>query len=90
MITFIYIRKGDALISDKVPLVLDQLRKRGKKIYFVTNNSTKSRKGYLKKFLSLGLTISPDGKLFMVVIIQFDFEFFQRFFHQVMLLQFTF
>mmetsp|Transcript_15326 Transcript_15326/g.16612 ORF Transcript_15326/g.16612 Transcript_15326/m.16612 type:complete len:274 (+) Transcript_15326:296-1117(+) len=60
MTTFIYIRKGDALISDKVPLVLDQLRKRGKKIYFVTNNSTKSRKGYLKKFLSLGLTISPD------------------------------
>jgi phosphoglycolate/pyridoxal phosphate phosphatase family enzyme len=35
--------------------VLDKLKAAGKKIFFVTNNSTKSRKGYLKKFQSLGL-----------------------------------
>jgi 4-nitrophenyl phosphatase/phosphoglycolate phosphatase len=46
--------KGDSLI-DGVPAVLDMLRKAGKKIFFVTNNSTKSRKGYLGKFKSLGL-----------------------------------
>ena len=31
------------------------LRAAGKKVFFVTNNSTKSRKGYLGKFKSLGL-----------------------------------
>lgn len=30
----------------------------GKKLFFVTNNSTKSRKGYLNKFTSLGLSIT--------------------------------
>ncbi len=33
------------------------LRKAGKKVFFVTNNSTKSRKGYLGKFTSLGLEV---------------------------------
>merc|ERR1719161_2441587 len=46
--------KGDSLI-DGVPAILDMLKKAGKKIFFVTNNSTKSRKGYLGKFKSLGL-----------------------------------
>ena len=46
--------KGDSLISG-VPAVLEMLRAAGKKIFFVTNNSTKSRKGYLGKFQSLGL-----------------------------------
>jgi 4-nitrophenyl phosphatase/phosphoglycolate phosphatase len=46
--------KGDSLI-DGVPAVLKMLREAGKKIFFVTNNSTKSRKGYLDKFVSLGL-----------------------------------
>lgn len=46
--------KGDSLI-DGVPAILDMLRRAGKRIFFVTNNSTKSRKGYLSKFLSLGL-----------------------------------
>ena len=32
----------------------------GKKLIFVTNNSTKSREGHLKKFLSLGLNISAQ------------------------------
>eukprot|EP00596_Hydrurales_sp_CCMP1899_P004249 CAMPEP_0119041348 /NCGR_PEP_ID=MMETSP1177-20130426/11574_1 /TAXON_ID=2985 /ORGANISM="Ochromonas sp, Strain CCMP1899" /LENGTH=239 /DNA_ID=CAMNT_0007007325 /DNA_START=111 /DNA_END=827 /DNA_ORIENTATION=- len=51
--------KGDALIPG-VPNVLDQLRALGKKIFFVTNNSTKSRKGYLKKFNSLGLEVKSE------------------------------
>ena len=51
--------KGDSLI-DKVPSVLELLRKLGKKIFFVTNNSTKSRKGYKGKFEKLGLDVEPE------------------------------
>lgn len=51
--------KGDSLI-DRVPSVLDKLRELGKMIFFVTNNSTKSRKGYLKKFQGLGLEVKPE------------------------------
>jgi phosphoglycolate/pyridoxal phosphate phosphatase family enzyme len=51
--------KGDALIEG-VPAVLDKLRAMGKMIFFVTNNSTKSRKGYLKKFLGLGLQVKAE------------------------------
>merc|ERR1719487_2408893 len=36
------------------------LRAAGKKIFFVTNNSTKSRKGYLGKFTSLGLNVDAE------------------------------
>ena len=51
--------KGDSLI-DGVPAVLEMLRKAGKKIFFVTNNSTKSRLGYKGKFTSLGLDVEPE------------------------------
>jgi len=51
--------KGDTLI-DGVPAVLDKLRAAGKKCFFVTNNSTKSRKGYKKKFDSLGLDVEAE------------------------------
>eukprot|EP00892_Ulva_mutabilis_P002659 jgi/Ulvmu1/12394/UM009_0040.1 len=51
--------RGDTLIPD-VPETLDMLRKAGKKLIFVTNNSTKSRKGYQGKFTSLGLTVAPE------------------------------
>ncbi|KAG8458839.1 hypothetical protein KFE25_005266 [Diacronema lutheri] len=51
--------KGDSLIEG-VPAVLDMLRKAGKRIFFVTNNSTKSRKGYVGKFTSLGLSVEPE------------------------------
>ena len=40
--------------------VLDTLRKLGKNIIFVTNNSTKSREMYLKKFKSLGFHAELD------------------------------
>jgi hypothetical protein len=49
--------RGDSVI-DGVPDTLDMLRAMGKKLVFVTNNSTKSRKGYLGKFTSLGLNIN--------------------------------
>ena len=52
--------KGDSLI-DGVPSVLERLKQLKKKIFFVTNNSTKSRKGYLKKFTGLGLNVDPEG-----------------------------
>merc|ERR1719478_133741 len=52
--------KGDSLI-DGVPAVLAMLRAAGKKIFFVTNNSTKSRKGYPGKFKGLGLEdVQPE------------------------------
>jgi len=51
--------KGDKLI-DGVPETLAMLREMGKKLIFVTNNSTKSRAGYLQKFTSLGLSIKAE------------------------------
>ncbi|KAJ1442871.1 phosphoglycolate phosphatase [Ochromonadaceae sp. CCMP2298] len=51
--------RGDDIIPG-VPGVLDKLRAAGKKIFFVTNNSTKSRKGYLGKFKSLGLDVNAE------------------------------
>jgi phosphoglycolate phosphatase len=48
--------KGDTLIPG-VREVLEKLRKIGKSVFFVTNNSTKSRIGYMDKFTSLGLHV---------------------------------
>ena len=38
----------------------EPVKTQGKKLVFVTNNSTKSRKGYLGKFTSLGLDVSAE------------------------------
>jgi len=51
--------RGDSVIEG-IPETLDKLRALGKKMYFVTNNSTKSRKGYKKKFDSLGLDVPAE------------------------------
>jgi hypothetical protein len=51
--------KGDKLI-DGVPETLDMLHAMGKRLVFVTNNSTKSRKQYAKKFDSLGLNVAEE------------------------------
>jgi len=51
--------KGHSVIEG-VPYVLNKLRALGKRIFFITNNSTKSRNGYKKKFDSLGLDVSAD------------------------------
>ncbi|XP_073003708.1 phosphoglycolate phosphatase 2-like [Typha latifolia] len=51
--------KGDKIIEG-VPEALQFLRSMGKKLVFVTNNSTKSRKKYAKKFSMLGLEVSEE------------------------------
>lgn len=51
--------KGDLLI-DGVSETLDMLRSKGKRLVFVTNNSTKSRKQYGKKFETLGLSVNEE------------------------------
>jgi 4-nitrophenyl phosphatase/phosphoglycolate phosphatase len=55
--------RGDSLI-DGIPDTLEKLRAAGKRLFFVTNNSTKSRKGYKKKFDSLGLSNVPAEEIF--------------------------
>ena len=45
---------------DGIKETLEKLRKAGKTMFFVTNNSTKSRAGYKKKFDSLGLDIPAE------------------------------
>ncbi|KJA21316.1 hypothetical protein HYPSUDRAFT_42171 [Hypholoma sublateritium FD-334 SS-4] len=51
--------RGDHLI-DGVIEVLDILRRRNKKVVFVTNNATKSRKSYKTKFDQLGIEAHVD------------------------------
>ncbi|XP_066380097.1 phosphoglycolate phosphatase 2-like isoform X1 [Miscanthus floridulus] len=51
--------KGDKLIEG-VPETMELLRKMGKKLVFVTNNSRKSRRQYSKKFRSLGLEVTEE------------------------------
>lgn len=51
--------RGDTLI-DGVPQTLQLLRSKGKKLIFVTNNSTKSRRQYANKFQSLGIPVSEE------------------------------
>jgi phosphoglycolate/pyridoxal phosphate phosphatase family enzyme len=51
--------RGDSVI-DGIPETLEKLRALGKKMFFVTNNSTKSRKGYKKKFDELGLKVPAE------------------------------
>ena len=55
--------QGDSLI-DGIPDTLAKLRAAGKKMFFVTNNSTKSRAGYKKKFDGLGLDSVPAEEIF--------------------------
>ena len=43
-----------------MPAILEKLRAAGKKMFFVTNNSTKSRAGYKSKFDSLGLDVKAE------------------------------
>jgi len=51
--------RGDSVIPG-VPATLTALREAGKRLVFVTNNSTKSRAGYLKKFTDLGLRATAE------------------------------
>jgi phosphoglycolate phosphatase len=51
-------------LIDGIPETLAKLRAAGKKMFFVTNNSTKSRAGYKKKFDGLGLSSVPAEEIF--------------------------
>ncbi|GMN36685.1 hypothetical protein TIFTF001_006227 [Ficus carica] len=51
--------KGYSLI-DGVAQALEFLRSKGKRLVFVTNNSTKSRRQYAEKFQSLGISVNED------------------------------
>ncbi|KAJ2921888.1 hypothetical protein H1R20_g15205, partial [Candolleomyces eurysporus] len=51
--------RGDNLIEG-VTDVLDMLRRRNKKVVFVTNNATKSRRSYKAKFDQLGVVAHVD------------------------------
>jgi len=42
------------------PETLQYLRSINKRVYFITNNSTKSRAGYIKKFSSMGIDVHED------------------------------
>jgi hypothetical protein len=53
-------RKGEVPIAGALKAV-DALRQMGKRLYFVTNNSTKSRQGVHKKFSSLGFDVRDEG-----------------------------
>lgn len=50
---------GDRPVEGAVE-VLDTLRKRGKRLLFVTNNATKSRRSYKSKFDQLGVQATVD------------------------------
>lgn len=62
--TFIFdcdgvIWRGDSLI-EQASETIEYLKSQGKRLFFVTNNSTKSRAGYLKKFQKLGLNAKAE------------------------------
>jgi phosphoglycolate phosphatase len=59
LLSLLLASQGDSLI-DGIPETLEKLRQAGKKMFFVTNNSTKSRAGYKKKFDGLGLNIPAE------------------------------
>ncbi|KAJ6260960.1 4-nitrophenylphosphatase [Drechslerella dactyloides] len=47
-------------LMPRVVETLEMLRSKGKKLIFVTNNSTKSRAAYSEKFTSFGIPVSVD------------------------------
>lgn len=50
---------GESLIPG-VKEALEQLSRHGKKVVFITNNSSRSRDTYVQKFASLGITVTKD------------------------------
>jgi ribonucleotide monophosphatase NagD (HAD superfamily) len=55
-------RKGDTLI-DNAAQTLEKLRNLNKKLFFVTNNSQKSRVGFQSKFAKLGIKVNTEGEI---------------------------
>jgi hypothetical protein len=52
--------KGDVPIPGAVQTIA-RLRVLGKLLFFITNNSSKSRRGFLEKFTKLGFVVYPEG-----------------------------
>jgi len=51
--------RGEDLIS-RADEAIERLRRGGKKVIFISNNSTKSREEYIAKFTRLGIPVSAD------------------------------
>ncbi|PNW82043.1 hypothetical protein CHLRE_06g271400v5 [Chlamydomonas reinhardtii] len=51
--------RGSEIIHN-APEALKEFRRQGKRLLFVTNNSSKSRAGYVAKFSSLGLEVAAE------------------------------
>lgn len=51
--------RGDQAIPG-APRVINLLKEKGKRVFFVTNNSTKTRKMYAQKMSSLGFNVSEE------------------------------
>ncbi|PIU50832.1 hydrolase [Candidatus Desantisbacteria bacterium CG07_land_8_20_14_0_80_39_15] len=47
--------RGTILINRKIPAIIEKFRRNRHKIYFLTNNSTRSQSGYQKKLEKLGI-----------------------------------
>lgn len=52
--------KGDTMIQN-ADKMLKYLRSQGKRIFFFTNSSMKSRRGYFEKFERLGIKVLEEG-----------------------------
>ncbi len=51
--------RGDEAIPGS-PEAIDRLRRGGKKVAFISNNSTKSQEEYVAKFIKLGIPVTAD------------------------------
>lgn len=49
-----------AEIIPRAPEAIDRLRRGGKKVIFISNNSTKSRQEYMAKFARIGIPVNAD------------------------------
>lgn len=56
----VLIRKGNSAVEGAARTI-EHLRKRGKIVKFVTNNSMKSRLGFIGKFASMNIAVDLDG-----------------------------
>ncbi len=51
--------RGEDVIP-RAPEAIERLRRGGKKVIFISNNSTKSREEYIAKFMRLGIPVTAD------------------------------
>lgn len=57
---------GDQVIKD-IPSVFKKFRKDQKKIYFLTNNSTRSRKQLVQKLNKIGIYAEKVSKILAII-----------------------